>query len=779
MLWILDFAGGLWYDVGRTFREKYRMAVDGDMREKRVRLLLLLFALPFALAACGGGSDYKENPAPVMPIEVAAVIEEEAEEIVQDFVFLPETIYFEEEMWTAKIISAEADSLFLLYHPMGEEFVVGVARMERDGSDFVPLWTGTGFQEEDESGDVHAVFTDIAATAARPAGGVFLVRHHYDSWIRGDDFHVFESYTLMAMDSKGRLVQERDLSEVLDIPVGTMFEILRVQGLSDGRVLLNTWDTLYVLAEDFRLEREIPLQVLDFIVTGGDRIFVSLWEEAGERHLVLPFDLESGQIDETADSLFYTHLNNTVAGTDHDLYITTGQAVFGFDIETRQFTQLFDWTDLDSFASFRVVPSPGGELFFIERHWGLDDIEHRVALVRMDRHDPPDRPAQVELIYGALMADAVLRREVVAFNRENQDYRIRIREYYNRLGGDIDQARADFHRDILAGDVLDIVDFSFFPFGPYARGGLLADLGALLDGDEDLGDLVENVRRLLEMEERLYVIAGEFALRTLVGPRNLLEEEIGWTMEAFLDAAANLPPDMAMFDPFVTREHFVEEVIGANLGRFFHWERGEANFDSPLFRAYLEFADTLPAAGTDRWPGEWENDQALEQVLFREYTLRRFSDFLRMQESFGGDIHFIGYPGTEGGGTVLIPHMVLGISAGSEHREVGWAFVRRMLTETFQERNVRNFSVMEAQLEGQVTRARRGTTPHEFPAGHVPLSQAEVRQMLTLIEEADLLYLWDEALRNIVEEEAAVFFAGGRSAEDTGREIQERAKALG
>ena len=618
------------------------------MRERLVQLLSLFLVLLLSLAACGGEPSYETAEPPAMPEE-----EETLPEIAADFVFLPETIHFEQDMWTAKIISAQGDTLFLLYRPKDEEIAVGVARVQRDGSGFETLWYGTEYREEESGRLLQLEVTDISATAARPAGGVFVVRHHYGGQISGDDFDIFETYTLMAIAPQGEVVQEMDLSQLLNIPAGTMFEIIRLQGLSDGRVLLGTLDSLYVLSADFQLERELPFPALDFIATRDDQVFVSLWDEEKERHLVLPFDLELGRINEGADSLFYAHLHNTVAGVDHDLYISTGQAVFGFDIQTRQFTTLFDWADLDIFTSFPAVPSDTGELFFIEQYWGLGDVAHSVTLVRMEKHEPPDVPEQVELLYGALLVDPVLRRELVAFNRANDHYRIRVREYYNRLSGDMDQARADFHADLLAGDVLDIVDFNLSSHWPHAHAGLLTDLGPLLDRDDTLarGQLVENLRQLLEIDGALYVIAGEFSIRSLVAP-------------AYLD---DVPP--------------------------------------------------------------------------REYTLRSFSDLLRMEESFGGDVSFLGYPGIESTGAMLIPHTMLGISANSAHIESAWLFVRTILTEAFQEERIRSFSVIESQLEEQAARARRGRSLHEFPPEHTPLTQAQIRQILALIEEADLLYM--------------------------------------
>ena len=57
-----------------------------------------------------------------------------------------------------------------------------------------------------------------------------------------------------------------------------------------------------------------------------------------------------------------------------------------------------------------------------------------------------------------------------------------------------------------------------------------------------------------------------------------------------------------------------------------------------------------------------------------------------------------------------------------------------------------------------------------------PLTQAEVDQVVELINSTTTLYQYDEALMDIVLEEAEAFFAGTRSAKDAAAILQNRAQ---
>jgi len=305
-------------------------------------------------------------------------------------------------------------------------------------------------------------------------------------------------------------------------------------------------------------------------------------------------------------------------------------------------------------------------------------------------------------------------------------------------------------------------------------------------------------------------------------------------MDEFLALADALPEGATMFDQFVTRQMFLNGVLGANLGLFVDRETGRANFDSPLFMAYLDFAMTLPTE-QDLWgpdgpgggpiqprpmparaeaatteyadetdedaeyaegtyegriapeppigslpPGGWENPLATGQVQLQEQTVWGFMDLVWTEESFGGPVTFKGYPTEQGSGNVLIPGSLIAISAGSRHQEAAWSFVRTLLTEQWQMDNVHGFPtnrvVMERRMAAAMeipewARQMREMDP-DFPFSVA--TQAQVDQVYALVTQTTLLAMRDTTVFSMIETELLPFFAGDRNIQETVRIIQSR-----
>jgi len=776
--------------------------------------LLLVFAIVLGLAACGGGGGgATETPGVGIGGGEQGTLEQ------QGYVFVPEFIDVRTNGETSlELLAISGGDLYVTYRMT--EGAGGIGVLNADGTGFRSIWQGISeFWEEDDAS--HSDVQEVAMVVPHPEGGVLAVRYDYGGFWGADDSDFHEAFALMWIASDGTVRREEDLNDVLGIQEGFGFGVRRMQMLSDGRVLIGSWDTLYVLSADWTLERQMDLEVSDFIVAADDQMLVSVWREGADATQVFPFDLATGEIDESGDPVFEADLFQSIQGTQYDLYVGTPNAVFGFDMQTRRSTLLFDWLDIDMLNSSRFVPAENGDIFFFEQQWGDWEMggstrDTSVTLVRLVQRPVSEVSQRTEIVYGALTASWEIRQEIVNFNQRNQNYRIRLREYWNWMSNEpIADAIARLNTDIVTGNAPDIIDFGLqLPYAQYARRGVLADMGALIDGDSELSrdDFVQNVMDLMKIDGTLYTATSQFTVQTLAGRREAVGPDMGWTMDEFLAQANALPPDAAMFDTWITRQTFMSMIFAANLGQFIDRETGRAHFDSDLFRAYLEFARTLPTdeevRGEDgMWPGDfvrplparavahverevisieplppigelpdegWINPFATGQILLQDTTLFGFSTLMFMEDQFGGPVTFIGYPAEEGIGSVIVPQTMLGISATSRNIDAAWSFVRTILTPQYQRTNGFQFATNLTVLNEQMDEAMTPMFPGEGLDGSSAATQAQIDQIMALINQTSQLFMADVTVIDMITEETLPFFAGDRSVEETARIIQSR-----
>ena len=769
---------------------------------------MLAVSMLLSLAACGGGNE--NGPS-----------DEEPNLEATGYVYMPEFIDIDAPVSSLDLLAIFGDTLFVRYSATGEDFsfIPGIATLRTDGTGFTSIWQGESGERVEEDATYY-IHDSIGHAALRSAGGIYAVRQISEGFFShdGEDSGFEEGIYLMAISANGTVDREVDLTTVLGVSEGMSVGVNQMRALADGRLLISTWENLYVLSPDWSVEREFSLEEISidgFIVTGDDRVVVSTWDQLTFESSTYFFDLETGQVQDEAESLFSGNLFGAVPGTEYDLYIGDHVSVFGVRLETGEQIRLFDWMDMDMASGTNFVVSDEGEIFFFEVQWGAME-EGRggsSTLVRLTKVDASEVPEVTTLTFGALSVDFELRNEIIEFNKRNSNYRIRIREYMDWQAGDweaaYEAALQRLNTDLLTGNAPDMLQFQDdLPFDVYARRGFLTDLGALLDADPELSrdDLIPSVMDLLSIDGNLYVAVPQFTIQTLVGRSDRVGPNMGWTMAEFQAAVDALPEDGRVFGQFVTRQMFMESVLGMNLGLFIDRENGRANFDSDLFRSYLAFAGTL-LTEEELWgddgmgsPGDWarvqpmppigeidpdnvENLYATGRILLMEQTLWGFGDLTHMRETFQGDVTLKGYPSEDGLGSVVIPRSIVGISSNTPHTDVAWSFVRTLFTERYQRVNTFSFSTNRTILEEQIENAKRlpewVTTEEEIEQWSAWLpTQADIDQIMALIQSVDQLSMRDTAVLTIITEETLPYFAGDRSVEETVRIIQSRVQIL-
>lgn len=385
-------------------------------------------------------------------------------------------------------------------------------------------------------------------------------------------------------------------------------------------------------------------------------------------------------------------------------------------------------------------------------------------------------------------------------------------------------------------DMIDINTYSM-PVEQYAAKGFLTDLYELIDADADLSreDFVQPVLKALESADgKLYQLPRTFAVSTAIALDKVAGDYDTWNLAAVKDAMTKLQDGASVFDVYRTKSDILQTCISRNIDAFVDWENGSAHFDSDEFKALLEFANQFPETYDWENATDEENDSAQNRMnsgkqLMTDMYVSSFEDMLYQLTGYNGGVKFVGYPSEDGtsnhtfqiGGSIAI-------SSTCADKTAAWNFMKQFLTEDYQSgSNVWNFPINQKAFDqkmkdamteeyqtdenGNVVKDENGNpiripkmTYYTTDAGGgvafaattetaastvviggsgvnedgsisiYAMTQEQADQILDLINATTAVYGYDESILNIISDEAAAYFAGEKSLDDTANMIQSR-----
>ena len=385
-------------------------------------------------------------------------------------------------------------------------------------------------------------------------------------------------------------------------------------------------------------------------------------------------------------------------------------------------------------------------------------------------------------------------------------------------------------------DMIDINTYSM-PIEQYAAKGFLTDLYELIDADADLSreSFVQPVLKALESADgKLYQLPQTFAVDTAIALDKVVGEYDTWNLAAVKDAMTKLQDGATVFDVYRTKSDILSTCISRNIDAFVDWENGAAHFDSDEFKALLEFANSFP--DTYDWENADEEDQDSAQnrmnagkQLMSSFYVSSLEDILYQLTGYNGKVKFVGYPSEDGTSNHAFQiDGAIGISSTCADKTAAWNFMKQFLNEEYQSSyNIWSFPInqnaFDAKLKKMMTEEYQtdengnvmkdengnpiripkvtyytsdgnmvgystgssgvsvmeasadGTTVSENGEVNVyAMTQEQADEILGLINATTAVYGYDESIMNIITDEAAPYFAGEKSLDDTVNMIQSR-----
>ena len=488
----------------------------------------------------------------------------------------------------------------------------------------------------------------------------------------------------------------------------------------------------------------------------------------------------------------------------YDFLYTSGDSLYGWSREASAPEKLLSWSgagvDRGQVQALALLPDGQGAAVLREGMW-----QASYSLARLAPAGEDALAGRTVLTLATMGLDSETRARVLEFNRTSGTHRIEVRDYseYN-TAEDTSAGVSKLNTEILAGGMPDLLDVNGISLRRYAARGLLEDLWPYIESDPSLGreGVMEKVLQAAEIGGKLYRVFPRFTIETAAGAPSVVGDKMGWTLEDLRAALAKQPAGCSVLGPNETKTSIFETMFADSLDRFVDWEAGTASFDSPEFRAILEFCASFPDQA--RSQGE-ENVSPYTWAVRGEQMLLpvHLGDLASIQlyrSLFGGEAAFVGYPG-ESGAVRFQAEGGLAMSASCQDKDGAWAFLRQALLPGGEQFMVytADFAVNRADFEreaqesmevnylldedGNTITGPDGEPMTEGTAYIVidtmaimlkPATQEDYDQVMALYEAAEGFAERDENIWAIARECAASCFSGDRTAGDAARMIQNR-----
>ena len=528
---------------------------------------------------------------------------------------------------------------------------------------------------------------------------------------------------------------------------------------------------------------------------------------------------------------------NFFPGDDvYDIYYDYNGNIYGYKFDTDTKDKVIDWIECDinsnNLNSYSILPD--GRVIAFENTYDEQTQTNTMQLIVMTRVDAASVVNKTVLTFACMYLDWNMRDAIVKFNRASNTHRIVVRDYseYN-TDDDYTAGIQKLNTEMLSGKLPDMIDINTYsmPIEQYAAKGFLTDLYELIDADADLSreDFVQPVLKALESADgKLYQLPQTFAVDTAIALDKVVGEYDTWNLAAVKDAMTKLQDGATVFDVYRTKSDILSTCISRNIDAFVDWENGAAHFDSDEFKALLEFANSFP--DTYDWENADEEDQDSAQnrmnagkQLMSSFYVSSLEDILYQLTGYNGKVKFVGYPSEDGTSNHAFQiDGAIAISSTCADKTAAWNFMKQFLNEEYQSSyNIWSFPINQAAFDAKLkemmteeyqtddngnpiripkvtyyTDGNGTMTGYSTGNGGVAvmqpsadgsvemgengevnvyaMTQEQADEILGLINATTAVYGYDESIMGIITDEAAPYFAGEKSLDDTVNMIQSR-----
>ncbi len=516
------------------------------------------------------------------------------------------------------------------------------------------------------------------------------------------------------------------------------------------------------------------------------KVYAYLWSGSG--YDLCGIDTASGALEDALPTPFDVY-GNTFAdgGGEYDFYVSDSSSLFGWNVGSEPVT-LLNWVK-SGVSNIEVQDIfYAGEETFVTAGLSHPHGYPKFSLLKKELVNTGDK---TEILVAGIDENitSYIENAAIKFNNGSDKYYVTIKKY------SYDQAD-QLNLDLTSGNIPDVLfTGSYTPTDAYISKGIFADLYEFIDGDGELKreDFLPNLLEACETDGKLYRFTDKFSVYTVLGKTSVFGDKQGITVDELNALKAGMPEGTELFPGF-TKRNILEYALQLSGDEFIDYKKGSCDFTSESFIKMLEFAngfiDDIDSQTyfDDSFWGRYDTMFSDGSALLMVAFLTDYADVYSFERcNFDEQVTAVGFPCENRVGNSFAVDSGFSISAKSENKEGAWAFVRTLLLPEYQDLGDK-LPARKDSLEKFAQTAMKHDPDRVYNPvvlmGDMALSsgsadigepkQEDIDRFNEIIASANGLMSYNSDIMEIVNEEAATYFSGSKSAEDAAALIQTR-----
>ena len=421
---------------------------------------------------------------------------------------------------------------------------------------------------------------------------------------------------------------------------------------------------------------------------------------------------------------------------------------------------------------------------------------------------PAEVPDKEFITLGGFYISPDAKKIISKFNKENSKYKIRVVDYsvYNTQDTDYKGGITVFKGDVATGKIPDIIMTDGVPnVESYINKGLFEDLTPYLEkAGISKSDFLDNIVEAGSKDGKLYNLIPFYTIQGFL----IKAEYTNANNSISIDDYMNLEKKYNCVGTSIYYEdksNVIEHSLGFNTSDFLDVKTGKCNFDSDDFKKVLVFANEF-AADTDESDKRFGNITyqgafAKDLMLLSNTGMNSFRQTYRIEQSmYGKEAAFIGFPNGDGDSKpVITPNISVAISSKSKEKEGAFEFVKMLISEDFQTQVDNGTSgnaglpILKSAFEAMAETSKQPYSVKDASGAIVPvdpelntyelggkqytyqeITDEHLEYLKNVVKSADHVLYKEDKILNLINEEAAPYFAGQKSVDEVTKIINSR-----